>query len=135
MVKHGEKAPGRGKSKGGKKSSGKTGSRSEKAGIQFPVGRIGNCLKHFGFSRISDTSAVFMAAVLEYLCAEVLELAGNTTRETFKKTRIRNAAIAMALAHDEELASLTRRCIIGRSGNPGGIINPALMPQKSKGSQ
>jgi hypothetical protein len=54
-------------------------SRSAKAGLQFPVGRIHRYLKKESFHRmrVSGTSAIYLAAILEYLCAEVLELAGN----------------------------------------------------------
>jgi histone H2A len=47
-------------------------SRSVKAGLQFPVGRIGRYLKQGRYSqRIGTGAPVYLAAVLEYLAAEV----------------------------------------------------------------
>lgn len=47
-------------------------SRSVKAGLQFPVGRIGRYLKKGRYSKRVGTGApVYLAAVLEYLAAEV----------------------------------------------------------------
>jgi histone H2A len=76
---------GRGKGKtAGKKSV----SKSAKAGLQFPVGRIARYLKKGKYaSRIGAGAPVYLAAVLEYLAAEVLELAGNAARDN-KKNRI-----------------------------------------------
>ena len=78
-----------GKGKGGRgKKKGKSTSRSAKAGLQFPVGRIARYLKKGGYAqRVGGGAPVYLAAVLEYLCAEVLELAGNAARDN-KKSRI-----------------------------------------------
>ena len=66
-----------GKGKGGRGDK-KSTSSSAKAGLQFPVGRIGRFLKKGKYaSRVGAGAPVYMAAVLEYLCAEILELAGN----------------------------------------------------------
>uniref|UniRef100_A0A453T8R9 Histone H2A n=1 Tax=Aegilops tauschii subsp. strangulata TaxID=200361 RepID=A0A453T8R9_AEGTS len=46
--------------------------RSVKAGLQFPVGRIGRYLKQGRYAqRIGSGAPVYLAAVLEYLAAEV----------------------------------------------------------------
>ncbi|KAH9984725.1 histone-fold-containing protein [Russula compacta] len=52
--------------------------RSSKAGLQFPVGRIHRYLKQRTQNnvRIGAKAAVYTSAILEYLTAEVLELAG-----------------------------------------------------------
>lgn len=64
------------KGAGGRKFGGpkkKPVSRSVKAGLQFPVGRIGRYLKKGRYSqRIGTGAPVYLAAVLEYLAAEVL---------------------------------------------------------------
>ena len=48
-------------------------SRSRRAGLVFPVGRLHRSLRHVTpFRIVSEGAAVYLAAVLEYLCAEVL---------------------------------------------------------------
>ena len=89
--------------KGGKGKSGKQQSRSAKAGLQFPVGRLARHLKKGGYSkRVGGASSVFMAAVLEYIVAEVLELAGNAAKDN-KKMRIIPRHIQLAVRNDDEL--------------------------------
>ena len=78
-------------------------SRSAKAGLQFPVSRVHRYLRqathHY---RIASGAPVYQAAVMEYLTAEILELAGNAARDN-KKTRIIPRHILLAVANDEEL--------------------------------
>lgn len=62
---------GRGKSLGSGASK-KATSRSSKAGLQFPVGRIARFLKAGKYAeRVGAGAPVYLAAVLEYLAAEV----------------------------------------------------------------
>jgi histone H2A len=79
-----------GKGKGGRgkgKAKGTSGTSSAaKAGLQFPCARLTRYLRGRA-PRTSMSSGVYMGAVLEYLCAEVLELAGNAARDN-KKSRI-----------------------------------------------
>ena len=59
---------GRGKGKTAKKSV----SKSAKAGLQFPVGRVARFLKKGKYAtRVGAGAPVYLAAVLEYLAAEV----------------------------------------------------------------
>jgi len=71
----------------GKKAAGaKSVSRSSKAGLQFPVGRVARHMRAGKVAgRVGAGAPVYLAAVLEYLTAEVLELAGNAARDN-KKT-------------------------------------------------
>uniref|UniRef100_A0A914Q5U6 Histone H2A n=1 Tax=Panagrolaimus davidi TaxID=227884 RepID=A0A914Q5U6_9BILA len=69
--------------RGGKGAKAKTGgkakSRSSRAGLQFPVGRLHRLLRKGNYAqRVGGGAPVYLAAVLEYLAAEVLELAGVT---------------------------------------------------------
>lgn len=58
-------------------------SRSRRAGIKLPVGRVHRYLKDGQFARrVSADSAVFLSAALEYLCGEILELAGNVAEKS-----------------------------------------------------
>ncbi|KAL7490710.1 hypothetical protein ACHAWT_000745 [Skeletonema menzelii] len=79
---------------------------SAKAGLQFPVGRIGRYLRQGKYAtRMGAGAPVYLAAVLEYLCAEILELAGNAARDN-KKARIVPRHITLAVKNDEELNKL-----------------------------
>ncbi len=77
---------GRGKTGGKTRAKAKT--RSSRAGLQFPVGRVHRLLRKGNYAQRGGAGApVYLAAVLEYLTAEILELAGNAARDN-KKTCI-----------------------------------------------
>ena len=65
-----------GKGKGGRgkgKASGKSTTKSVKAGLQFPVGRIGRYLKLGKYAtRLGAGAPVYLAAVLECVAAPAL---------------------------------------------------------------
>merc|ERR1719504_188300 len=107
-------------------------SRAAKAGLQFPVGRIARFLKRGRYTeRVGAGAPVYLAAVLEYLAAEVLELAGNAAKD-HKKSRINPRHILLAVRNDEELNKMLANTTISE----GGVlpyINPSLLPSKPKG--
>ncbi|NWU95932.1 H2A protein, partial [Upupa epops] len=105
-------------------------SKSAKAGLQFPVGRVYRCLKRGNYSdRIGPGAAIYMAAVLEYLSAEILELAGNAAREN-KKARIMPRHIQLAIRNDEELNKLLS-CVTIAQGGVMPNIHSQLLPKKT----
>ena len=125
-----KKMPGKGKGGRGKTGA-KAQSRSSRAGLQFPVGRIARYLKQGKYAeRVGAGAPVYLAAVLEYLAAEVLELAGNAAKDN-KKTRIIPRHIQLAVRNDEELNKLMANTTIAC----GGVlpnIEPSLLPTKGK---
>jgi len=122
-----------GKGKTGGKTGGKAGevhkvgkSHSAKAGLQFPCGRIKRHLRNTTRHkmRIGAKAAIYLTAVLEYLTAEVLELAGNAAKD-LKVKRITPRHLQLAIRGDEELDTLIRATIAF-----GGVlphINRALL--------
>ncbi|KAJ3079152.1 Histone H2AX [Quaeritorhiza haematococci] len=109
-------------------------SRSSRAGLQFPVGRIHRLLRKGNYAqRVGAGAPVYLAAVLEYLAAEILELAGNAARDN-KKTRIIPRHLQLAIRNDEELNKLLGNVTIAQ----GGVlpnIHTVLLPKKSKGGK
>ncbi|NXG22223.1 H2AX protein, partial [Grallaria varia] len=122
---------GRGKSGGTARTRPR--SASSRAGLQFPVGRIHRFLRSGNYTdRVGVGAAVYLAAVLEYLAAEILELAGNAARQ-YKKTRINPQYLQLAVRNDEELNKLLSGVIIAQ----GGVlpyIHAALLPKKTSGA-
>jgi len=120
--------PGRGR---GSKNEVSGKSRSYRAGLQFPVGRIHRHLRDGRYSeRVGAGAPVYLAAVLEYLSAEILELAGNASRDN-KRLRIVPRHIQLAIRNDEELNKLLGDVTIA-SGGVLPSIHPSLIPKKSK---
>jgi histone H2A len=113
-----------GKGGRGKKAGGKSQSRSARAGLQFPVGRVSRFLRKGRYgARVG----------LEYLAAEILELAGNAARDN-KRTRITPRHIQLAVRNDEELNKLLGGVTIA-SGGVLPNIHAVLLPKKKAGEE
>ena len=128
MAGKGKGASGRGK------KAGKSTSRSAKAGLQFPVGRVARYMRNMKLAdRLGGGAPVYMAAVLEYLAAEILELAGNAARDN-KRSRIIPRHVQLAIRNDEELNKLLSGVTIAA----GGVlpnIHAVLLPKKKKSNK
>lgn len=120
-----------GRGKTGGKARAKAKSRSSRAGLQFPVGRVHRLLRKGNYAeRVGAGAPVYLAAVLEYLTAEILELAGNAARDN-KKTRIIPRHLQLAVRNDEELNKLLGGVTIAQ----GGVlpnIQAVLLPKKTE---
>ncbi|GLJ25862.1 hypothetical protein SUGI_0495550 [Cryptomeria japonica] len=105
-------------------------SKSTRAGLQFPVGRLARYLKNGRYARrIGLGAPIYMAAVMEYLAAEILELSGNAARDN-KKNRITPRHIQLAVRNDDELNKLLENVTIAY----GGVIpniHQVLLPKKT----
>ncbi|KAI3974301.1 hypothetical protein MKX01_030970 [Papaver californicum] len=119
---------GKGGRKGGNRKKAVT--KSAKAGLTFPVGRMARYLKKGSYAqRVGSGAPVYLAAVLEYLAAEVLELAGNAAKDN-KKSRIIPRHLCLAIRNDQEL----RKLLAGVTIASGGVlpnINAVLLPKKA----
>ncbi|KAF6214337.1 hypothetical protein GE061_009077 [Apolygus lucorum] len=130
-----------GRGKGGK-TKGKAKTRSSRAGLQFPVGRIHRLLRKGNYAeRVGAGAPVYLAAVMEYLAAEVLELAGNAARDN-KKTRIIPRHLQLAIRNDEELNKLLSGVTIAQGGDgvfkrelSSRILWKSIMTGRGKGGK
>ncbi|GLD47577.1 histone H2A-beta, sperm-like protein [Lates japonicus] len=118
---------GRGKTGGKARAKAKT--RSSRAGLQFPVGRV-HRLRVTMPSVSRCRAPVYLAAVLEYLTAEILELAGNAARDN-KKTRIIPRHLQLAVRNDEELNKLLGGVTTAQACCPTSRLFCCLRRQRS----
>lgn len=59
--------------------------RSKRSGLNFPVGRVHRILREGNYApRVGVGAAVYLTAVLEYLSAEILELAAKAAQDNGK---------------------------------------------------
>ncbi|XP_067837114.1 histone H2A-like [Heptranchias perlo] len=121
-----------GRGKTGGKARAKAKSRSSRAELQFPVSRFHRLLrKGNSAERVGAGAPVYLTAVLEYLTAEILELADNAAHN--KMTRIIPRHLQLAIRNDEELNKLLGRVTIAQCGVLPNI-QAVLLPKKSRGS-
>ena len=108
--------------------------KSRRAGLTFPVGRIHRYLKRGKYAqRIGVGAPVYLAAVLEYLAAEILEIAAIAARVN-NKTKIIPRHLQLAIRNDDELNELLADVTIPQ----GGVlpnVHEKLVPRKSKKSK
>merc|ERR1719356_1195727 len=83
-------------------------------------------------ARIGGGAPVYLASVMEYLTAELLELAGNAAKDN-KKQRIIPRHIMLAIKNDDELRTLLSEVTIVQAGVMPNV-RPELMPKKKKKS-
>jgi histone H2A len=93
---------------------------SKRSGLQFPAGSTVRHLKSCFGGRVQPAAGVYLAAVLEYITAEIVELAGNATRD-HNRVRISNRHIGLGIMQDEELYKL-----LGGSVVPGSGVVPNI---------
>jgi|EP00092_Neocalanus_flemingeri_P033812 histone H2A len=102
--------------------------KGNRTGLIMPAGRIGSALRRARYAkRTSRSAGIYMAAALEYLTAELLELSSKATLQA-KKKKISPRAITLATKADADLGALLRNTTISR----GGIIPSLAKALESK---
>ncbi|GIL54796.1 hypothetical protein Vafri_10492, partial [Volvox africanus] len=98
-------------------------SRSARAGLIFPVAQIARKLKAANsVKRLGATAPVYLAAVLEYCAAEVLDLAASAAKQC-QRSRIQPRHVMLAVKGDAELDKLLAGTIF-----PGAGVQPHTIP-------
>ena len=105
-------------------------SLSKKANLVLPAFMILKKLKRGNYAdKIQKGAGIYCTAVIEYLVAEIIELAGNAASDN-KKKRIIPRHITLAIRNDEELNKLLNGVTIAQ----GGVlpnIHSVLLPKKT----
>ena len=119
--------------KSAKRSAAKGGNKSAKAGLIFPVGRTSSLLRKGRYApRVGASAGVYLASVLEYLTAELLELSAKAAGKN--KKRISPRAITLAVRNDDDLGSLLKDVTLSRGGVVASVNKALERKKKSKKS-
>ena len=122
------------KGKGARKAAGGKKSTAAKAGLSMPVGRIASTLRKGRYTKRAGKGAgVVMAAVLEYLVAELLEASANAAKD-HGKGRITPRHIQLAIKGDAELSKYAGHATIAAGGVVPNV-HPALLKKAKAASQ
>jgi histone H2A len=116
-----------------KKNRGKGISSSSRSGLVFPVGRVKRYLRgrQDYYTRISETAPIYLAAVLEYLTAEILTTAGDAAKHS-KLRRIKPRHINVGIRNDKDMNDLLDGCTIGQGGHVAAELPAILIKPKNK---
>lgn len=117
-------------SKLAKKYADEGGSKSARAALIFPVGRLHTHLKKILPLRVSPTAALWVAGLLNYVIADIVvnaRTAMHAVRRKNKPTRITPRYIELGLLSDEDLDSLFRGTVAHGGVRPH--IQTALLPR------
>ena len=115
--------------KTGKVPESRSASVTTRSGLTFPVHRFAKQLKKGGYAkRLAIGGSIYLTAVIEYVTAEILELAGNSAKDQ-NKVRILPRHIQLAVRNDEELNKYMDNVTIA-SGGVLPHIHARLQPQK-----
>ena len=122
----------------GKKQKKEKTSKAAKAGLTLSVSRTSKIFYPYvqGLNiRKGVSAAIFLAGALEYLAAEILQLAGNAARDS-KKVSIKPRHLVLAINNDEELNVLFRKTVLqgGVIPNIHQVLLPVKLSSKSKKS-
>lgn len=104
-------------------------SRANRAGLMLPVSRIHSYLRNGQFSnyRIGSGAPVYLAAVLEYLLAEIIDNAADVALK-HNKRRITSRFLNLAIRSDNEMSQLLSKVTITNGGVVPNI-NEMLLPK------
>jgi histone H2A len=106
-------------------------SRSSKAGLVFPVGRVARHMKKARVaSRVGAAAPVFVAAVLEYVTREVLEKGSDEL--AFGKKRITPRVVNLGIMSDSELKQVFSKVTIAAGGVQPDNIHVSLLGKKAQ---
>lgn len=115
------------------KNSNEKGSKKNKSGIIFPPSIVEKFLRNFGYSKImvTDSAPVYLAAVLEYLTYEILDLSSNYCKDN-KRKRVTVRDLEIVVKNDNELNMMLKKINVSFLG--GGVIpyiHPSLLNKKN----
>ena len=103
------------------KATSRSGKIQESSGLIFRVSRCRKFLKECSSQRVSPMAGVYLAAVLEYISAELLELAGYEVQER-KKSVIKARDLSQGIKKDEELNFLIGEGGLNVEVAGGGVV-------------
>ena len=100
---------------------GQVGNAAAAAGLTFPPSRFKKEIRKLSIAkRVGKSTGVYMAALSEALCHELLKLAGNSSRDN-KRVRIKIEDLRNAIEADKELSALFRNVLL-----PGKTVGTQL---------
>jgi histone H2A len=110
-------------------------STASRAGLQFSPPAIEKIMRFNTDTQLNDGAIVYLTSVIEYICAEILELSGNVARDN-RKTLVTPRFMCIAIENDEELKSLFDS--MGMRIIAGGVIpniHSRFLPTKEHKAQ
>lgn len=105
-------------------------SMARRAGLVFPAARFHRKMRKGRLAkRIGKGAAIYMAAALEYVSREILDLAGEHCQRD-KRKRLTPRYLMFAVRCDEELSILLQNVVFKESGVVPAIHKKLLLKKK-----